>query len=208
MKIITLLIAVVALVSGANALDNASNSTAATMAVADSSRPDTDTARDADRKPAQTLLFMGIKPGDKVADYVADEGYFTRLFSSVVGSKGHVYAVEPISFFKYQSFPNDVAELQGYAVAHPNVTVTIAAALEGAKFAERLDLFWISQNYHDLHDQFMGPVDTTVFNKAVYASLKPGGVYVILDHSAASGVAADVTETLHRIDSHDSRAIR
>src|ERR1700674_37387 len=104
MKIMAILIAVVALVSGANASDNASSSTAATMAVADPSRPDSDTTRDADRKPAQTLAFSGIKPGDKVADYVADSGYFTRLFSSIVGTKGHVYAVEPTGFFKYQSF--------------------------------------------------------------------------------------------------------
>src|ERR1700689_5338634 len=205
MKIIAILIAVVALVSGANALDNASNLTAATMAVADTSRPDSDTTRDADRKPAQTLVFAGIKSGDKVADYVADAGYFTRLFASVVGSEGHVYAVEPTAFFKYQSFPKDVAELQGYAVTHPNLTVTTAAALEGVKFPEKLDLFWISQDYHDLHDKFMGPVDVAAFNKAVYEALKPGGFYVVLDHSAAPGAAADVTETLHRIESSTVR---
>jgi predicted methyltransferase len=105
MRIMAILIAVVTLASGAVAMDNASNSTAATMAVADPSRPDSDTTRDADRKPAQTLVFAGVKSGDKVADYVADAGYFTRLFTSVVGSKGHVYAVEPTAFFKYQSFP-------------------------------------------------------------------------------------------------------
>jgi hypothetical protein len=105
-------------------------SAALAAAVADSSRPDSDTKRDADRKPEQTLVFMGIKPGDQVADYVADSGYFSRLFSSVVGSRGHVYAVEPTAFFKFQRFPNAVAELQGYAVDHPNVTVTTAAALE------------------------------------------------------------------------------
>jgi predicted methyltransferase len=99
MKIMAILIAVVALVSSANALDNAGNSTAATMAVADPSRPGSDTTRDADRKPAQTLVFAGIKSGDKVADYVAAAGYFTRLFASLVGSKGHVYAVEPTAFF-------------------------------------------------------------------------------------------------------------
>jgi len=174
-------------------------------AVADPSRPDSDTTRDADRKPQQTLAFSGIKPGDQVADYGADSGYFTRLLSSVVGPKGHVYAVEPTGFFKYQSFPKNVAELQGYAVAHPNVTVTIAAALEGLKFPEKLDLFWISQIYHDLHDEFMGPVDIAAFNKAVYNALKPGGFYVILDHSAALGAAANVTETLHRIESSTVR---
>src|SRR5271155_1308267 len=115
MKIMAVLIAVVALVSGAFALDNASNSTAATMAVADPSRPDSDTTRAAGGKPTQTLRFVGIKSGDKFSDYVADSGYFTRLFSNVVGFQGHVYAVDPTSFFKYKSFPNAVAELQGYA---------------------------------------------------------------------------------------------
>jgi predicted methyltransferase len=180
-------------------------SAALAAAVADSSRPDSDTTRDADRKPAQTLEFVGIKSGDKVADYVADAGYFTRLFASVVGSTGHVYAVEPTAFFKFEHFVKAVAELQGYAVTHPNVTVTTAAALEGLKFPEKLDLFWISRNYHDLHDKFMGPVDTAAFNKAVYEALKPGGFYVVLDHSAAAGAAADVTETLHRIESSTVR---
>ena len=172
-------------------------SAALSAAVADSSRPDSDTTRDGERKPEQTLAFSGIKPGDQVAD----SGYFTRLFSSVVGSRGHVYAVEPTAFFKFEHFVKGVAELQGFAVAHPNVTVTTAAALEGLRFPEKLDLFWISRNYHDLHDKFMGPVDTAAFNKAVYEALKPGGFYVVLDHSAAPGAAADVTETLHRIES-------
>jgi predicted methyltransferase len=201
MKMMAILIATVALVSGACAMNKADVSTAATMAVADPSRPESDTKRDADRKPAQTLAFAGIKSGDKVADYVADAGYFTRLFSSVVGAAGHVYAVEPTAFFKFEHFVKAVAELQGYAVTHPNVTVTTAAALEGLKFPEKLDVFWISQNYHDLHDAFMGPVDTAAFNKAVYSALKPGGIYVILDHSAVAGAPANVTETLHRIES-------
>lgn len=168
-------------------------------AVADSSRPDSDTRQDADRKPEQTLAFSGVKHGDRVADYVADSGYFTRLFSSIVGPKGHVYAVEPTAFFKFSRFPAAVAELQSYAVAHPNVTVTTAAALEGLSLPEKLDLFWISRNYHDLHDKFVGPVDIAAFNKAVYKALKPGGYYVVLDHSAAPDAAADVTESLHRI---------
>ncbi len=180
-------------------------SAAPAAVVADSSRPDSDTTHDADRKPEQTLVFIGIKPGDKVADYVADAGYFTCLFASIVGSKGHVYAVEPTAFFKFEHFVKAVAELQGYAITHPNVTVTTAAALEGLKFPEKLDLFWISRNYHDLHDKFTGPVDTYRFNEAVYEALKPGGFYVVLDHSAAAGAPADVTETLHRIESSTVR---
>ena len=81
-----------------------------------------------------------------------------------------------------------------------------AAAMAALKFPERLDLFWISQNYHDLHDRFMGPVDVKAFNRAVYEALKPGGCYVVLDHSAAAGAPSDVTETLHRIDQSTVRS--
>jgi predicted methyltransferase len=169
-------------------------------AVADTSRPTTDSARDVDRKPAETLAFVHVKAGDKLADFGAGGGYFTRLFADVVGPKGRVYAIEPGEVQKMSSVSKNTAELQTFAATHPNVTVNTAPALEALKFPEPLDLFWISQNYHDLKDKFFGPVDTAAFNKAVFAALKPGGVYIVLDHAAAAGAPADVTETLHRID--------
>jgi predicted methyltransferase len=193
-----------ALVASGLALSHADGSSGVSReiaaAVGDSSRPSTDTARDVDRKPVETLAFAGVKPGDKVADYAAGAGYFTRLFAGIVESTGHVYAVVPSGLFQYPNIVKGIAEIEAYAVHHPNVTVTFASALETTKFPEKLDLFWISQNYHDLHDSFMGPVDMAAFNKAVYDALKPGGVYVVLDHSAAAGAPADVTETLHRIE--------
>ena len=169
-------------------------------AVADTSRPATDTERDVDRKPAQTLAFTGVKPGDRVADYAAGGGYFTRLFADVVGPGGHVYAVVPSSLFTFPNIVKGTAEVQAWAVPHDNVTVIVASALQGLKYPEPLDLFWISQNYHDLHDSFMGPVDIAAFNRGVYAALKPGGLYVVLDHAAAAGAPANVTDTLHRIE--------
>jgi predicted methyltransferase len=169
-------------------------------AVLDSARPPSDTVRDADRKPAQTLSFAGVRPGEKIADYAAGAGYFTRLFAATVGAGGHVYASVPSPLFKYPNIVKGIAEVQSYAASHPNVTVTFASPLDAAKYPERLDAFWISQNYHDLHDNFMGPVDMQAFNRAVFAALKPGGVYIILDHVAAKGSPADVTDTLHRIE--------
>jgi len=170
-------------------------------AVLDSARPATDMARDADRRPAETLAFVGIKPGDKIADYAAGAGYFTRLFAAAAGPGGHVYSSVPSPLFKYPNIVKGIAEIQTYAATHANVTVTFGAALEAAKYPEKLDVFWISQNYHDLHDKFMGPVDMAAFNRAVYAALKPGGTYIVLDHVAEKGSPADVTETLHRIES-------
>ena len=169
-------------------------------AIADTTRPATDTVRDANRKPAETLAASGVKAGDIVADYAAGQGYFTRLFANVVGARGHVYSVVPSELFVYPNIVKGTAEIESWAVQHPNVTFSFASALPAVKFPETLDLFWISQNYHDLHDDFMGPVDVAAFNRAVYAALKPGGLYVILDHAAAPGSPADVTDTLHRIE--------
>ena len=176
------------------------SSEAIAAAVADPSRPATDTSRDANRKPSETLAFVDVKPGDKIGDYAAGAGYFTRLFGALAGPTGHVYASVPSALFKYSNIVKGIAEIQTYVVTHPNITVTFASALDAAKYPEKLDVFWISQNYHDLHDRFMGPVDMQAFNRTVYSALKPGGVYIVLDHTAARGSPADVTDTLHRIE--------
>jgi predicted methyltransferase len=168
------------------------------LAVADPARPESDRNRDAARKPVESLLFSGVKPGDAVADFDASGGYFTRLFADVVGSRGHVYAIEPTEIQEYIAKPT--AELQAYAAIHRNITVSAKAALESFNFPRKLDLFWIAQNYHDLHNKYYGPMDMPGFNKAVFDALTPGGRYVVLDHSAAPGAPADVTSTLHRID--------
>src|ERR1700677_2517267 len=66
-----------------------------TAAVANPDRPEADVKRDADRKPADCVAFAGIKPGDKVVDLIPGRGYFTKIFSKVVGPKGWVYAYFP-----------------------------------------------------------------------------------------------------------------
>ncbi|HEX5184269.1 MAG TPA: methyltransferase [Allosphingosinicella sp.] len=169
------------------------------MAIADPGRPAADRARDANRKPAAMLAFAGLRPGDKVADYAAGNGYFTRLFARMVGPTGHVYASVPASLLRFSNIVQGLADLQHYAVDHPNVSVLFGSAIEIARYPGKLDLFWISQNYHDLHDSFMGPVDMSAFNRAVFDALKPGGTYIVLDHVAAPGSPPNVTDTLHRI---------
>jgi predicted methyltransferase len=169
-------------------------------AIADPSRPPEDVARDADRKPAATLAFAGIKPGDKVADYIANSGYFTRLLAGVVGPKGHVYSVELNEIVKEGNGAKGFAGLKDWVQGRANVSLETEQSTSSPSFPEKLDVFWITLNYHDLHDKFLGPVDIAAFNKAVFAALKPGGVYIVLDHVAAAGSPADVTEKLHRID--------
>jgi predicted methyltransferase len=167
-------------------------------AVADPARPQTDRARDANRKPAESLAFAGVKPGDRVADLIPGGGYFARLFAKAVGPKGYVYAY----------LPSDIDEMykkHGMAMPppadpnYPNISYIHAPV---AKFVapEKLDIVWTSQNYHDLHDKFFGPADVPAVNKAIYDALKPGGVYVVLDHAAEPGSGLRDTDTLHRID--------
>ncbi len=184
----------------AGAAAPATESASIGRAVGDPSRPDADRARDANRKPGGTLAFAAIRQGAVVADYLANGGYFTRLFADLVGPGGHVYAVE---LNEVVSFPNVAAgytQLQAWGRGQPNVTISTLPASADLRFPQPLDVFWISQNYHDLHDKFLGPKDAEAFNRQVFAALKPGGTYLVLDHAAAPGSPADVTETLHRIE--------
>lgn len=168
-------------------------------AVADPSRSEMQRARDSARKPAELLAFSGVKPGDKVGDLIPGGGYFTGLFSLVVGSKGHVYSIWPKEYVK-----EDAEETKGITsgMTDPrfaNVTILIEPA---AAFAapESLDMVWTSQNYHDYPDPFMGPTDPALLDKAVFAALKPGGVFLVIDHVAEPGSGLRDTNTLHRID--------
>jgi len=182
------------------AATSAADSAAIARAVADPSRPQEDRARDANRKPAATLAFAAIPEGAQVADYLANGGYFTRLFADIVGPAGHVYAVELNEVVGYKNVAHGYAQLKEWGQGQPNVTISTVPASQDLSFPRPLDVFWISQNYHDLHNKYFGPVDIVAFNKAVFDALKPGGAYVVLDHRAAPGAPADVTETLHRID--------
>jgi predicted methyltransferase len=145
-------------------------------------------------KVPEVIAFIGLKKGDKVADIVAAR--LTASLAQTVGPSGKVYAVETAEIVK--THPQIMDRMKALAAQSPNVVVSddpVAAALPSG-----LDVVFIRQNYHDLYDKFMGPADVPAFNKAVFAALKPGGVYVVLDHAAAAGSGIDATETLHRID--------
>ena len=127
-------------------------------------------------------------------------GYFTRIISKAVGSSGHVYALVPAPRPDAAADAPDFSARIKAVAAEPgysNVSVVVEpfAAL---KTPEPVDLVWTSQNYHDLHN-FPG-LDLGVFNQMVFEALKPGGIYLILDHSSVPGAGSSVTSTLHRID--------
>ena len=163
---------------------------AGTSALAQSAAPTPDPAW----KAPEVVAFIGLKKGDKVAEIVA--GRLTASLAEAVGPTGKVYAIETAEVVK--AHPEALTRMQGLASQLPNIIVS--AEPVGSALPSGLDAVFIRQNYHDLYDKFMGPADVPAFNKAVFAALKPGGVYVVLDHAAAAGSGIDATETLHRID--------
>jgi len=145
-------------------------------------------------KVPEVIAFIGLKKGDKVADIIG--GRLTGALAQAVGPSGKVYAVETAEIVKRH--PQILDRMKALAAQSPNVVVSddpVASALPPG-----LDAVFIRQNYHDLYDKFMGPADVPAFNKAVFAALKPGGVYVVLDHAAAADSGISATDTLHRID--------
>lgn len=175
-----------------------------TAALNDSRRSDADRAQDADRKPGEMVVFAGIKPGMKVVDLIPGGGYFTRIFAAVVGDKGYVYAYQPSNLDDYIKNRFNVTEVTTSFLSKPYEKYTnislVHAPVEKFVVPEKVDLVWTSRNYHDLHDKFFGPADLKLVNKAVYDALKPGGIFLVLDHAAEPGSGLRDTETLHRID--------
>jgi predicted methyltransferase len=167
------------------------------IAQATAAGPPPDAVSDPSLKGPEVIKFMGVKPGDKVADIVP--GKFTRALSMAVGPKGKVYAVEVAEVVK--AHPTALTGMQALAAATADHNIEVTSPPTNAMdLPKGLDVVFIRQNYHDLYDKFMGPADVPAFNKQVYAALKPGGVFVILDHAAVAGAEMNVTETLHRID--------
>ena len=168
-----------------------------TKALADPARPATDVARDAARHPAELLAFAGVKPGARVADFIIGGGYFTRVLSAAVGPIGHVTAYQPAEFIQFQASYGE--NLKTVAAAYKNIT-PLSSSLQVMDLPDKLDLVMTVQNYHDLHLSPF-PKDTAAkINAEVFKSLKPGGVFLIVDHAATAGSGISAADTLHRID--------
>jgi len=161
--------------------------------VASADRSDADRNNDKKRKPEQMLSFTGVKTGMKVMDLVSSAGYSAELLARSVGPTGTVYAVnskDTIERVKDRFEPR-LSKVKSL------VPVVREYADPAPPEASNLDLVTIYFSYHDL--VHMG-VDRAAMNKKVFAALKPGGFFVVADHSAKAGDGLNVTKSLHRIE--------
>jgi predicted methyltransferase len=152
--------------------------------LANPERPQNERALDATRKPEEVLKFYGVKPGMKVADLMAARGYYTVILSQAVGDKGSVYSVNP----RHRPELEERLKHPAYANVRRVDSLTLPAGAD-------LDFALIHLNYHDLNAETRASL-----NKTVFAALKPGGIYGIVDHSAKDGSGDQAVKTLHRID--------
>lgn len=166
----------------------AESQAAIAAALADPARAD-QAGDDARRQAAAVLAFAGVGPGDTAIDFLPGQGYWTRILSDVVGPQGHVDAVWPSFGAKFAEKTLPALQARGLA----NVTAEVQATpLPTA--TPPVDLFMTVQNYHDLPASSIA-----AFNAAVFKALKPGGVYLIVDHADTVG-AVPTVPFKHRID--------
>ena len=176
-------------------------------AVDDPLRPEEDRARDADRRPAVVLDFFGIDEGMRVVDLQASRGYYTELLSTVVGPEGEVLA-QNNDFVLGRFAEQPLSErLERLSTAGRNNVRRVNQELDELELPSGLDVALFVRFYHDL---FWLPTpdgdqaDRAEFLRRVYESLRPGGVFGVVDHHAEAGSgerdALDPQQGLHRID--------
>jgi predicted methyltransferase len=165
-------------------------------AIAATDRSDDDRRLDAGRKPGEVLAFFGVAPGQKIGEIFAGGGYTSELIARVVGDKGHVWSENP-----KEAMDKFLRKPWSARAAKPVMAnVTMSELAPDAPFpadAKNLDAVITILNYHDVVNL---KADRAKMNKAVFDALKTGGVYGVVDSSAANGSGLRDTETLHRID--------
>lgn len=169
--------------------------------LAASGRPAEMVALDAGRKPAEVLGHSLIRPGARVMDVMAGQGYYTELLARHVGPRGRVFAIEPVN---YMEDAKTVAAWDALKQRKANVELIVGAPGDTA-MPEKLDAAFYHLTYHDLYwqsEKYKYPrTDVDAYNARLFAALKPGGVVIIIDHHGVPGMASRVqADKTHRID--------
>ena len=164
-------------------------------AVADATRPGEDRSRDGNRKPADVLAFFGIAPGMKIADLMAGGGYYSHILSRLVGADGVVYVQNNKTAL--ERFADRQLSARMEATELGNV-IRLDRELEDLGLPEAdLDAVIMVLFYHDT---YWMEADRPRMNEQILASLKPGGVFGVIDHVAEAGSGDRDVSTLHRVD--------
>ena len=157
-------------------------------------RSDEDKARDAGRKPAQVLEFLGLQKGMTVLDVAASGGWYTEVLALAVGPEGKVYAQNAPAFLQYRDGFYDKAISEKLKLKHLGNAQRLDAEFTDMGIDGKVDLAITALNLHDVYNR--SPEAGVGMLKGIYAALKPGGVLGVIDHNGVEG--AD-NARLHRM---------
>jgi predicted methyltransferase len=113
------------------------------------------------------------------------------MLSEIVGPEGKVDVYDLPYTERFAGEPS-----RAFAAAHDNVEYH-QQPYNDVDWPEGADVVMNVLYYHDLS---FNDVDVPAMNAALYAALKPGGSYLIIDHKAEDGSGRRDVETIHRID--------
>lgn len=165
--------------------------------LADPARTAADRSNDVRRKPAQMLAFIGVRPGMRVLDLGTGGGYSAELLARAVGSAGHVHAqASEADMARIKSALSDRIARSGLK----NFTAHVRPYQDPVPPEVAPGTLDLATFFFAYHDQGGPNADRTRMNRAVFEALKPGGLYVVADHSARPGFGNSAWNTLHRIE--------
>lgn len=155
-----------------------------------------DRALDQGRHPVQLLEFLELHPGMQVADIGAGMGYTTELLARAVAPNGVVYGQN--SRFILERFAERPWSERLTKPVMKSV-LRVDREFDDPLPTEARDLDLVV-NMLFYHDSVWMKTDRNLMNRSIYDALRPGGAYVVIDHSGKPDSGVKDAETLHRID--------
>ena len=151
-------------------------------ALADKARPAADAERDRNRRPLETLKFLGLEDDMTVIELLPGGGWYTRVLAPVLADNGKLYVALGTG-----TVSKNVLTEPGFGKVEVLETAANLHRPEGSRYyaldefefgVSGVDMVLTFRNMHNFDAASRGRL-----NRAVFDSLKSGGLYGVVDHT-------------------------